>query len=144
MCRINTVDLASYGIQTFRGVIILPHGQPVCSAAAAFSPPFLMSGYSGIEHIDILYAHRVTGAHHGGDIVRIKNIFQHNNQILLSLIQYCPYSRFPFGCHNSPKLTKITLSGKNRAALVRAAELRIFVQYVYPTLAFESTWNIHP
>jgi hypothetical protein len=92
MGRINAVDLPPERRTTLRRILVLPHREPTGGTAAAPGPPFLVAGNAGIQHIDILNTHRIAGSHHGGDIVRISDILQHNHQILLPFVQHSPYS----------------------------------------------------
>jgi uncharacterized membrane protein len=87
-------------IKTVPGVGVLMDGQPVGGAAAAFSPPLLMPGYLCIEDKKILYAYCVTGTHDGGDIVRVKDIFQHDGQVVLSFIEHTGDPLFSFRGHS--------------------------------------------
>jgi hypothetical protein len=69
-------------------------------AAAALGAPFLVPGYFGVENKEVLHADGVTGTHNGGDIVRVKDIFQHNGQIVLSFVEHADDPLFSFRGHN--------------------------------------------
>lgn len=85
--------------KTGSGVGVLMDSQPIGGAAAAFSTPFFMPRYPGIEDKKILHAYCVTSTHDGGNIVRIKDIFQHDGQVVLSFIKHAGDPLFSFRGH---------------------------------------------
>lgn len=47
-----------------------------------------MPGDTGIEHIDLLYTHRITGTHDGRDIMRVKDILEDHGDTVLPFVQH--------------------------------------------------------
>ena len=88
MCRINFLVPAPQGGKTFSRVFKLMYGKPFGGAAAAAFTPFFMPGDISIQHKDVLDANSITTPHYGGNIVRIKNIFQHHCQVRLPAADY--------------------------------------------------------
>jgi hypothetical protein len=59
-----------------------------------------MRGNFGVEDKEVLHPDCVTGTHNGGDIVRVKDIFQHNGQVVLSFSEHAGDPLFSFGGHS--------------------------------------------
>src|SRR5260221_2664155 len=96
----DMVHFTTQVIDTGPGISILMNSQPLCGAAAAFRAPFLMQRYPGIEHIDILDAYRIAGAHNSRDIMRVEDIFQYDDEVILSFVQYGGNPLFSFRSHS--------------------------------------------
>lgn len=50
-------------LETGFEVLKLMHGKPFVGTAAASWPPFLMAGYAGIHHKNVLHPNGIAGAH---------------------------------------------------------------------------------
>ena len=74
-------------------------GKPFGGTATASAPPFLVAGNLRVEHIDLLHTYCITTAHDGGDIVRIKNVFENDCKIILPVGQNGLDAVLPLGCH---------------------------------------------
>jgi hypothetical protein len=72
-----------------------------------------MPGDAGIEDEEILYAYRIAGAHNGGDIMRIEDVLQYDDDVLLSFVQHAGDPVFPLRSHNHKVSSKACTGNRN-------------------------------
>ena len=87
--------------KTRRRIGELVNAEPFGGAGRTFGAPFFMPWYFGIEDENFLDTHRIAGTHHGGNVMRVKDVFQYHRQVGLAFIQYGAEPFVSFRGHKS-------------------------------------------
>lgn len=74
--------------KTRRRIGELVNAEPFGGAGRTFCSPLFVGRNPGIKYVNILDAHRIAGTHHGGNVMRVKDVFQYHRQVGLAFVQY--------------------------------------------------------